>query len=422
MRGAGAASRGARTGNRFAPAAISSRLHRILVERRWRAIARAGVPWRRMGRTAMMLARTRWALPGLLALLMLCFAAASLYASYREQRRVVAIATADLDALAAIVADDLTLRRRSEPARPVEELLRAVATKQMLRRGQRVMIADADGVVVASSRPSDKATTLAAQLGAAQPLTILADKAGVMRLTLPDGRDALASVRVIGSGDDQLVVIHGMDDVLGQWETTLTRTVASLAAVSAVLAAMLLAYARQSARTSRANVSYRLMRERVDMVLSHGRCGLWDWHLGSGRVEWSNSMFEILGLPVGTAAMRFDEVNALIHPADGGLDVLARSLPARQAQAPIEGQPQTGDHVFRMRSAAGGWLWLRAKTELVGAGRDLRVVGIAIDITDTMILEERSAKADMRLRDAIETVSEAFVVWDAENSRVSQWS
>ena len=35
-----------------------------------------------------------------------------------------------------------------------------------------------------------------------------------------------------------------------------------------------------------------------------------------------------------------------------------------------------------------------------------------------MALEERTARADMRLRDAIETISEAFVVWDAENRLV----
>ncbi len=358
-------------------------------------------------------AHVRWAVPVVLGLLMLAFGTASLVACFKEQDREVAVASTDLDALASIIADDLALRLRDAPTRSPAELLRAIANNQTLCRGQRVMLADAAGRVVASSRSADRGTTLAMQFGAAQPLTILADKAGVLRLTLPDGQDALATVRTIGAGPGQLAVIHKMDDVLGQWETTLTRTVVSLAGVSALLAALLLAYVRQAARTGRADTSCRVMRDRVDMVLSHGRCGLWNWDLASGRVEWSNSMFELLGLPprLGTQAggLRFDEVNALIHPADGGLDALARGLSSGHA---------AGDHVFRMRGASGGWIWLRAKTEMVGIGADLRVVGIALDITDTMILEERSAKADMRLRDAIETVSEAFVVWDAENRLV----
>ncbi|MGC4095621.1 MAG: PAS-domain containing protein [Nitrospira sp.] len=41
-----------------------------------------------------------------------------------------------------------------------------------------------------------------------------------------------------------------------------------------------------------------------------------------------------------------------------------------------------------------------------------------VDITEQKTLAERTATADMRLRDAIETISEAFVLWDADNRLV----
>ena len=50
--------------------------------------------------------------------------------------------------------------------------------------------------------------------------------------------------------------------------------------------------------------------------------------------------------------------------------------------------------------------------------RDPHLIGIAIDITEQRRLAEETATADMRLRDAIETISEAFVLWDAENRLV----
>src|SRR5258708_32255310 len=46
------------------------------------------------------------------------------------------------------------------------------------------------------------------------------------------------------------------------------------------------------------------------------------------------------------------------------------------------------------------------------------LIGIAVDITEQKTLVERTVEADLRLRDAIETIPEAFVVWDAQNRLV----
>ena len=48
----------------------------------------------------------------------------------------------------------------------------------------------------------------------------------------------------------------------------------------------------------------------------------------------------------------------------------------------------------------------------------LHLIGIAVDITEQKSLVEKTAAADMRLRDAIETIPEAFVLWDADNRLV----
>jgi two-component system cell cycle sensor histidine kinase PleC len=48
----------------------------------------------------------------------------------------------------------------------------------------------------------------------------------------------------------------------------------------------------------------------------------------------------------------------------------------------------------------------------------LHLIGIAVDVTEQKSLVERTAAADLRLRDAIETIPEAFVLWDHENRLV----
>src|SRR4029453_1971 len=78
------------------------------------------------------------------------------------------------------------------------------------------------------------------------------------------------------------------------------------------------------------------------------------------------------------------------------------------------------DRVFRMRHARGNWVWLRARCELVRQADEphAHLIGIAVDITEQKRLAEESATAEMRLSDAIEAISEAFVVWDSSNRLV----
>ena len=55
-----------------------------------------------------------------------------------------------------------------------------------------------------------------------------------------------------------------------------------------------------------------------------GRCGLWDWDMARGRMFWSRSMFDMLGLRAARhAACASARSAALIHPDDGDLFELA---------------------------------------------------------------------------------------------------
>jgi two-component system cell cycle sensor histidine kinase PleC len=73
-----------------------------------------------------------------------------------------------------------------------------------------------------------------------------------------------------------------------------------------------------------------------------------------------------------------------------------------------------------MQHTGGHWIWLRVRCELNHGENDggLHLIGIAVDITEQKSLAERSIEADLRLRDAIETIPEAFVLWDATNRLV----
>ena len=154
------------------------------------------------------------------------------------------------------------------------------------------------------------------------------------------------------------------------------------------------------------------MRGRIDTALNRGRCGLWDWDLSRGRIFWSQSMFTMLGLDTRNDLLTFGEVNALVKSDDIDLFAIGDQL--------ISGQIDHIDQSFRMQHSSGHWIWLRVRCELSRGEADagLHLIGIAVDITEQKSLAERTVEADLRLRDAIETIPEAFVLWDAEDRLV----
>jgi two-component system cell cycle sensor histidine kinase PleC len=73
---------------------------------------------------------------------------------------------------------------------------------------------------------------------------------------------------------------------------------------------------------------------------------------------------------------------------------------------------------MRTRAATGSGCARAASWCASRASRSPHLIGIAVDITEQKRLAEESATAEMRLSDAIEAISEAFVVWDADNRLV----
>ena len=354
----------------------------------------------------------RRAVPATLVIFILVLVTISVSFSLGEQDHVVTAATTEMELIAAVVADDINVRMAQSPNQPPAQALAHAVPLHALNHGQRVLLSDPSGQIIASYPDGAANGSMIDQIGTSEPLTIFAEKAGVMHMTLPNGEAVLATVHSLDAPLGQIAVIHPMSEVLGGWRAALLRTIVLLCCTAGVLSALACAYFWQASRARLADMMCNKVRDRIDTALSRGRCGLWDWDLARSVVYWSDSMYEILGLPSRSRPISFDEINTMIHPDDGDLSVVVRTLAASKTK--------TIDHIFRLRTVKNEWVWLRARAELVHDEQDnlSHLVGIAVDITEKMALEERTAAADIRLRDAINTISEAFVVWDADNRLV----
>ena len=358
----------------------------------------------------------RRAVPVLIIAFLVTICVGALVQVVDQRRHALDTMVTTLDAVADVGAERLRrpLRNASEAAGRPQELLAMALPDWATDAGRQFFITNDHGLVTAVMPATDGAIgrRLIDLLGPTQALTTFGAGAGVMEITLPNESRALATVRALQPPFGQFAVVQSRDAALASWRSLTTLTITLSATTGFVVLILGFAFHWQATRAQEADLIYETVRTRIDTALNRGRCGLWDWDLARGRIFWSQSMFDILGLQARDNLLSFGDVSALVHPDDMQLYDLATDL--------AEAKTTTIDHAFRMRHADGHWVWLRARCEIVQQAGDpgLHLIGIAVDVTEQKTLVEKTLAADMRLRDAIETIPEAFVLWDADNRLV----
>ena len=231
------------------------------------------------------------------------------------------------------------------------------------------------------------------------------DAGGVLRAQSPDGTKVdLASAPAAGGALAALVAAP--PSALPADARRTVETGASLFTpliVGLVLALLLL---RQSRRTEEAERDFAGSEQRFRMAVEAARCGIWEWDVGADQVFMSDVTGAIFGWGGGGVVTG----EALIERiAPDHRDKVRQAL----ANAALYG---AFDVSFRVPSTIGGRsIWLDARGQGFGKGESgghSRIIGVALDVTEERFAQARAQAAENRLRDAIESVSEAFVLWD----------
>jgi two-component system cell cycle sensor histidine kinase PleC len=328
-----------------------------------------------------------------------------------HRRQTLSDMVAKLDILADLAAQQLQQSASLMSPAQVQQMLARSLPAWAGTGGRRFLVTNPNGIIIAASPGAEAAIgrSLLDVLGTSQPLTTFGAGAGVLDITLPDESRALATVRQLNEPFGQIAAVQSRTGALAPWHSLATLTITLSATTGFVVLILGFAFHWQATRAREADLIYETVRRRIDTALNRGRCGLWDWDLARGRIFWSQSMCDILGLATKDDLLSFGDINALVHPDDVQLYELASEL--------ADARTTAVDRAFRMRHTDGHWVWLRARCELVSQPNEPgpHLIGIAVDITEQQNLVERTAAADMRLRDAIETIPEAFVLWDADN-------
>ena len=351
-------------------------------------------------------------IPILIVAFLLVIATARIIGIYGEVMRMEEMAgrealhTASLVSMHLSGRPDLARRANAEEA---QALLAGVASPGPGLLRAYALLADPNGYVTAGT--GDGFFLKGRYLQVLLPELFAGDvhEAGPVELVL-GGRPHLAAFMPLPGNAGFVVAATPLDAVSGHLRDEIALNVTLFAGLSAIVLVLLYAYYTQAKRARDADEIFVESNLRVETALSRGRCGLWDYDMQDGRLFWSRSMYEMLGMKPRNGVLSFGDMARLTHPGDTSIYSLARGI--------ARGQLKNVDQIFRVRHAAGHYVWLRARAQIIRAhsGR-VHLIGIAMDVTEQTKLAQRYAEADQRLADAIDSTSEAFVLWD-KNDRL----
>jgi len=145
--------------------------------------------------------------------------------------------------------------------------------------------------------------------------------------------------------------------------------------------------------------------ERLRLAQRAAGIGTFDWHIPTGRLTWTEELEEIFGLPPGGFEGTIDSWSRRVVPGD-------RERMEREMAAVMERGEREMDFAFRIARPDGAVRWIEGSAEFFYAedGTPLRMVGVNVDVTDRVRLDEaeRAARAEAeRARAAAEEANRA---------------
>ena len=228
---------------------------------------------------------------------------------------------------------------------------------------------------------------------AARPLrTNLPDGGGLRVAAVPVGDSGLLAVATSPTSTGAVALL---DDI---WLLT-----GPLVLGLMVLGLMLL----QQWRQRRASRAWAETEHRFRVAVEAARCGVWEWDLEADEVVLSDYMATLLGLDEG-GVVPTETVLGRVHPKYR--ELVTHAL----RQAATFGAFET---TFPAQGADGVVHWIDARGQARGArgpGGFTNILGVALDITEARRAKAHAQAAEGRLRDGIESVSDAFSLFDRQ--------
>lgn len=121
--------------------------------------------------------------------------------------------------------------------------------------------------------------------------------------------------------------------------------------------------------------------ERLKLAQKSAKAGLWDWDMVTGKLEWSEELFNLFGLDPKEKAASFDSWGSVIHHED-------REIAKKRIEEAV-GSHSILNSEYRILTPLGEERWINAIGDTIydDQNKALRMSGICIDVTQRKDLE-----------------------------------
>jgi PAS domain S-box-containing protein len=156
----------------------------------------------------------------------------------------------------------------------------------------------------------------------------------------------------------------------------------------------------------------RASEERLRLAVTGGNVGIWEWDVGTNRLVWSDQLKAMFGWPTEADDLTLKMFMDAIHPEDRfRVDAaLQRSLAGR-SNYEVE---------YRILQPNGSLRWVAAKGcgEYDANGAAMRMMGVALDITERKRAEDMLRRSEERFQIVARATSDAIWDWDVVTNAV----
>lgn len=298
-----------------------------------------------------------------------------------------------------------------------KDYLTSLGRAGKIGRTKNLILAGRNGEILAESRAgTETADSVTSRLGLPSSSAEMPDRSLVFGVNAQAERRLIGVSRIEGT-PFTLYLTQSVRDALSVWYSSLSFYALVILAPTLFGAAVCGTLVRQTLQRNNAIAARQNTEARLKIAINGAMCGIWDWDVEGRRIHWSTSMFRLLGQDPDSQILTTDDVRNLMHIDD-------RHKLARIVKITTRDKTPY-DEVIRLQHRDGQWVWFHVKGQLLqgpsGSEDDqiqARLVGIALDITEQKDAESRVAKMEEQLRNAVENISESFVVWDKDNRLV----
>ncbi len=145
---------------------------------------------------------------------------------------------------------------------------------------------------------------------------------------------------------------------------------------------------------------------RLEVTQRVARLGWWEWDIQNNRVAWSDSLYEVMGIPSGEFGGTLEAFLEGVHPDD-------RAETRTRLGATLKRGEQFV-HEFRTLHKDGTVRYLRSQAKLSrdGFGWPVRLYGTSQDVTTRTLAVQDLMQSEQKYRDLVETSNE--LIWSVD--------